>query len=191
MDDLKVIGITGYAQSGKDTFCNYALEFLADKKIRCTRKAFADALKKDVHQLCIQKIGVNSFSGNPVEKELIRPLLVAYGTDIMRKLNDKHWIERLNLDLDICRELKVLPIITDLRYENEMQWLQEELGGVAVHITRLGTGPANAEEKAQNPILKKRADYRIQSPDYGEEEIEKCRPKVRSIMEKIYTSYLS
>ena len=109
----------------------------------------------------------------------------------MRKLDDRHWIERLNLDLDICRELKVLPIITDLRYENEMKWLQEDLGGVAIHITRIGTGPANPEEKAQNPILKKLADHRIRWPEYGKEDIEQCRPKVHSTMGKIYRSYLS
>ena len=40
----KVIGITGFARSGKDTFYKYSSEIL--NKANCNRYAFADALKR-------------------------------------------------------------------------------------------------------------------------------------------------
>ena len=188
---MKVIAISGVARSGKDTFCNYALEFLAQKKITAQRKSFADAIKRDVGPLCLQKIGINPYTTNTEEKSIIRPLLVAYGTDIMRKLDEDWWIERLDEDLEVCRELNITPIITDVRYPNEITWLKEKLNGVLVHVTKYGTKPPNKEEKINNPILKDSADYKIRWHAHGDDEIIKCRKPVRAIMRKIHKDYLS
>tara|TARA_R100000008_G_C3586235_1_gene172555 strand:- start:780 stop:1385 length:606 start_codon:yes stop_codon:yes gene_type:complete len=190
MNNFKLIGVAGLARSGKDTFCNHALCFLADKGITCTRKAFADRLKKDLLPLGTGPIGINPFTGNPKEKEIIRPLLVAYGTDVMRKLDPKWWIRHLENDLEICRELKILPIITDVRYPNEIDWIQKKMGGVCVHVSRIGNRPPNKEERTNNPILRDQSDYRLRWPTYGEENLAKGQRKVNFLMNKIYKHYL-
>lgn len=186
----KVIGITGLARSGKDTFCHYALEFLAKKKVTCTRKSFADRLKADLNQICVKQLGFSSFTENTEEKALIRPLLVAYGTDVMRKINERWWINKLEEDLKICATLNALPIITDIRYENEMEWLRGKLGGVCVHITKEGVVPPNKQEAQRDPLLKKASDYTLSWPHYGMDDIKKCRPRVTKLMKRIHSDYI-
>ena len=41
-----MIGITGVARCGKDTFYSVLKKYLAEKNIKCERLAFADNLKK-------------------------------------------------------------------------------------------------------------------------------------------------
>lgn len=190
MSNHKIIGITGVSRSGKDTFCLQALGFLAKKGIKCMKKSFADKLKKDLIPICNGPVGINPFTEDPEQKEIIRPLLVAYGTDVMRRLDKDCWIRQLDHDLEICRELKITPIITDVRYPNEIDWLQQELGGVCVHISRIGIRSANKEERKNNPILKSKADYCLRWPTYGRKNLEKGRRKVNFVMNKIYKTYL-
>ena len=188
MNDKFIIGLCGHARSRKDTFCRYAKIFLSKKKVGAARVAFADALKEDLDSLCRHKIGMSAFTDDKKEKEILRPLLVAYGTHVMRELDDKWWIDRLKKTIATHEHMELTPIITDVRYPNEMEWIQKERQGICVYITRKGIGPANSEEKKNNSILKKYSDYRMMWPTYGEENIEKCNKHVRRVMNKVLKS---
>tara|TARA_Y100000310_G_C20605704_1_gene775363 strand:+ start:505 stop:1098 length:594 start_codon:yes stop_codon:yes gene_type:complete len=190
MNNHKIIGISGLAQSGKDTLCNFVLEFMASKGITCTRKAFADRLKKDLIPLCNGPIGINPFTGDPEQKAILRPLLVAYGTDVMRTLDKDWWIRHLEYDLEICSELNITPVVTDVRYPNEIEWLQDKMQGICIHVSRTGNRPINAEERKNNPILKAKANYQLKWPTYGKENLQKGKRKVNFLMNKIYNTYL-
>lgn len=48
---IKIIGYTGFAQSGKDTACGFAEEWLAGRAVKVTRYALADPLKKCVNKM--------------------------------------------------------------------------------------------------------------------------------------------
>jgi hypothetical protein len=182
-----IIGLCGNAGAGKDTFCNIAKKFLSNKKVAAARVAFADALKRDLDKLCRHKIGCSAFTHDRAEKELIRPLLVAYGTDVLRKLDENHWIDSLEHTLPLYVGQEIIPIVTDVRYPNEMEWIQEKHNGVCVHITRKGIGPANEEERKNNSILKKKADYRIMWPSFGEKKAEEDGDKyVRRVLNPIF-----
>ncbi len=181
-----VIGLCGNARSGKDTFCDYAKEFFSKKKVSAGRSAFADELKKDLDHLCRNKIGISAFTKDTKEKEIIRPLLVSYGTDVIRKMDENWWIDKLEKSLGLHKELNIIPIVTDVRYLNEIEWIQKKHNGVVVHITRKGIGPANKEEKENLPILKKQSDYRMMWPTFGVDDIGKAKPYVNKIMNKIY-----
>jgi len=183
-----IIGICGNARSGKDTFCDFAKKFLSKKKVGAARAAFADELKKDLDDLCRNKIGISAFTKDSKEKEVIRPLLVTYGTDVIRKMDKTWWINRLEKTLGVHQHMGLIPIVTDVRYPNEMEWIQDNHNGVLVHITRKGIGPANQEEKENNPILKKGADYRIMWPTFGDNDIEQANRFVTKTMNKIYKS---
>lgn len=141
---IKLIGISGYARSGKDT----AAKALTD--IGWTRKAFADALKRDAGLALRNSLLAGNFNPpqdevapwftDPSMKETYRPFLVEYGR-AMRALRPEYWIARLALEIgpDSCY------VITDVRYANEAEWIRRH-GGKVVEIVRPGVGPANAEE---------------------------------------------
>lgn len=187
MNTKMIIGLAGNAGCGKDTFCEIAKIFLSKKKVAAARVAFADSLKRDLDELCRHKIGCTAFTQDRAEKELIRPLLVSYGTDVMRKLDENHWIDSLEHNLPLYFEQEIIPIVTDVRYPNEMEWIQKKHNGVCVHITRKGIGPANKEEKDNNSILKKQADYRIIWPSFGDDQALELGDKyVRRVMNPIF-----
>lgn len=188
MNTNLIIGICGNARSGKDTFCDYAKSFLSKKKVAAARAAFADELKKDLDDLCRHKIGISAFTKDTKEKEIIRPLLVTYGTDVIRKLDEYWWIDKLEKSLGVHQSMNIIPIITDVRYPNELEWIRDKHNGVVIHITRKGIKPANEEERKNNAFLKKNADYRILWPTFGKDEINKADVFVRRVMNKVFKS---
>jgi hypothetical protein len=183
-----IIGLCGNARSGKDTFCEYAKKFLTKKKVGAARAAFADELKKDLDDLCRHKIGISAFTQDTKEKEVIRPLLVTYGTEVIRKLDEEWWINRLEKSLGVHQHMNLIPIVTDVRYPNELDWIQNKHNGVCVYITRKGIGPANSEERKNNSFLKKNCDYRIMWPTFGDDEIDRASKFVSRVMNNVYKS---
>lgn len=165
--DINVIGLCGVAQSGKDTFCNTAIDLFEQQGIQVKRVSFADALKKDVEPFLMDKVGINSFTTNIKEKTLIRDFLVAYGTKLMRKIDENIWIKKAQEIIEENISNNVVSIVTDIRYENEISWVQNDLNGVVLHITRKlpsesgDVAPANREEENNDPILQKLADRRL------------------------------
>lgn len=51
-----IVGLTGLARCGKDTFCGYAMERLRHLEVKSQRLAFADELKKDVDGFLKKKL---------------------------------------------------------------------------------------------------------------------------------------
>ena len=90
-----VIGLCGHARSGKDSFCGLAIPHLDKKGKRSKRVAIADELKKDLSSFLIQKVGISPFTPDEEHKKMIRPLLVAYGTNLMRSIDEDWWLKKL------------------------------------------------------------------------------------------------
>jgi hypothetical protein len=157
----KVIGISGYARAGKDTFFSLAKEILLKSGINSNRIAFADCLKSDLDQLIQDNLGFSSFTEKGEEKEIIRPLLVCFGSQVMRKLDDRYWIRKLSSKI----KLNSVNFITDVRYPNEVEWIQEELNGVCVNLERTGYRAINSEEAKYGPQIKSLADTKFKWED--------------------------
>ena len=85
------------------------------------RSGFADAVKADLHQLLVKKAGISAYTEVDYEKKLIRPLMVAYGTSLMRKMNPMHWVQKMQPSLDLAQTVKATLCITDVRYKNEIE----------------------------------------------------------------------
>lgn len=133
---MKIIGLMGYAGSGKDTAAAHMPGW--------HRLAFADKLKRDLIAHCIAFYRVNPVDATPEQKALIRPMLVAHGR-IMRDIDPDWWVKALECDLHrLPAEAQV--IITDVRYPNECTRIRG-LGGVVVYIRRPGVGAASDEEE--------------------------------------------
>lgn len=129
-----ILGLCGYAQVGKDTI-GAALE-------NYKRLAFADALKAEVTiMLASQGIIVDLWGEDKAEW---RDMLVFWGAK-RRSQDPDYWIKQL-----VLRNAKELKedrcVITDVRYANEVRWIQKH-NGLVVRVNRPGYDPANDEER--------------------------------------------
>lgn len=121
---MRLIGLTGFARSGKDHLA---------RAIGWKRAAFADALKRDVAGM----LGL-TMEGLEGLKQKLRPLLVEYGK-AQRLIDPDYWVKRIQFDPEADT------VITDVRYINEARWVKER-GGIVVYVNRPGIEPANDEE---------------------------------------------
>jgi hypothetical protein len=149
----KIITISGNARSGKDTLGGNFKKILNDSGIKAELYSFAEELKKSVNDFLIEKTGISAFTEDTHEKNLIRPFLVCWGTDIMRSIDDNIWIKKLEEQLKVDQ----VNIITDLRFPNELDWLKKN-NGLSVFIDRSNIKPANKYEEENNGILRDLAD---------------------------------
>lgn len=173
-----VIGISGVARSGKDTFYILLKEKLEPLGFNCIRTAFADKLKSELKPLVLKEFSIDIDSCTESEKEIIRPFMVSYGT-LARSLNKNHWINKIK-DKIFNEQLKpkTISIITDVRYPNEQSFIKDNFKQFCnVHVERLGKKPANEEEEKYNPDLKNQSDYLIYWKDF-DNSIEEGEPMI-------------
>ena len=151
-----MIGITGVARSGKDTFYSILAKYFENKGFKAGRLAFADDLKKELNPFTIEKFKIDLMKCTNEEKEVIRPLMVSYGKCRRSQTEGKYWTSLLDAKIKNFSKQNIIPIITDVRYieykEDEYSWLKNN-NGILIHISRkLDNGnlipPANIEEKA-------------------------------------------
>lgn len=169
------------------------------KNIKTKRIALADQLKKDLAPFIKDYIGIDILTASPEEKKAVRGLMVVYGKIKRNQTQGKHWTSIAQKEIDECLKNKILPIITDIRYseykEDELFWLKNKNNGMLIHVTRINDDgsiipPANHEEKVNNPILKKSADFKLKWKTRPSlEEIEKDSERILSKIErKIYAN---
>jgi hypothetical protein len=169
----KLIGISGYARSGKDTFYQRAAKLLSENGKNAVRLAFADALKNELNELLTKNVGISAFTEEDQDKELIRPVLVTYGTELRRKLNPNCWIETIQPDVIDHLEAGDYVFVTDVRFENEAQWIRMN-GGTLINVIREDVNPANHEEHKQSHRMRKYVNYHVRWPTYGADSLNLC-----------------
>lgn len=164
-----IIGITGVARSGKDTFYSIFKKFLKEKNIESQRIALADELKKELSDFVEKKFKIDLNKCDGSDKELIRPLMVAYGKCRRVQTEGKYWTSLVDPKVKELKKDNILPIITDIRYieykDDEYSWLKSH-NGILIHLSRkLDDGsfvpPANIEEKSNDNKLKAVADFSV------------------------------
>lgn len=136
----KLVGIYGYARSGKDTIGEHLT-----KNFKYRRYAFADPLKEAAS--IAFGIPLDHFY-NPEYKETInefwgfspRYIAQVFGTECMRQqFRDDFWIKRAEGSWLACQNenTHVGMVVTDVRFDNELKWIKSE-GGILIKITRPG-----------------------------------------------------
>lgn len=75
MNNKKIIGLTGFARTGKDTFQarSEVLLKLMDENFIAHRYAFADALKEECDEFLTKNMGISSFTDFTPDKERTFP----------------------------------------------------------------------------------------------------------------------
>jgi hypothetical protein len=142
----KVIGISGVARAGKDTFASILTTQLKAAGKSVDKFAFADALKQDCDDFCKKKLGISAFTQVPAEKLIIRPLLVWYGDAKRKQSNGRYWVDIIERQVKASKADYCL--VTDVRYDfyekDEISWVKDERNGVVVHVSRWWFEPTNA-----------------------------------------------
>lgn len=182
-----IIGISGAARSGKDSFYLLLKDFLSGD-FQIERSAFADELKNDIRPLLLEKFNIDVNSYSDKEKEIVRPLMVSYGT-LARSIDQDFWIKKISNKVEKEQESNIISVITDVRYPNEQQWIRENFeDSINVFIHRLGNNPANEDERSNLPVLKKNSDYTVVWDNFDNQNINQGEREVKSfIYEKFKT----
>jgi len=141
--NYNLIGLTGYAQSGKDTLANVLVE-----NYGYTRVAFADKIRDFLYginpmvacsptgylQDLINLVGWDKAKQEPQVRRLLQDL----GISARELIDENIWVNAaLNKAI---REDRV--VITDVRFENEAVAINL-MGGQLWRVKRVGVGPVN------------------------------------------------
>jgi hypothetical protein len=175
MQVKRVIGLSGVARAGKDTFSAILIKKLEERGHVVKRVALADALKGDCDKFCRETLKISAYTQVPEEKLLIRPLLVWYGDAQRKRTNGQYWINLAQKKIDITNADYF--VVTDVRYDHyekdEVSWIKDDCHGYLCHISKwtLNDGkiefvpPANDHEALNDPKVKAKANYTVSWPD--------------------------
>lgn len=164
----KLIGICGHARSGKDTVGQYLNQTRPDTY----KLAFADALKAAsaaMFGIDLDKFYDDELKEHPDPVWNVSPRKIAqfFGTEMVRDTLDRlipgmganFWIQRMAHTLNgqceiVPYEADEVVVITDVRFQNEYDWIIEN-GGIIIHLTRPGAEgtvgiPGHASEGSLN-----------------------------------------
>lgn len=124
---MKVIAISGKAESGKDTFARIMKEQLENSKYKVMIIHFADVLKF----VCKQY-----FNWDGEKDEHGRTLLQQVGTEIRERNNPNMWVDiTRELIKGIGKEFDYV-LVPDTRFRAEMDMLKNEFNAFALRIVR-------------------------------------------------------
>ena len=118
-----LLGTTGFARSGKDSFCKIAKKVLIDAGYKVKIYSFASALKREVEPFLKDVCGVDVWTNDTEIKTDIRDFLVWYGTTFWRKRDPERWVRNTDKQIRLESHLYDVSIISDVRYWNEADWI--------------------------------------------------------------------
>lgn len=137
---MKVIGISGPAGSGKDTFAKMLHEELIKLGFHGVIAAYADLLKY---------ILTKFFGWNGEKDEAGRTLLQTVGTEIVRAKDPDFWVDHLMKMAELFGDQWDYMIIPDVRFHNEVdKWRESDYPSVFLGIVR--DFESNLTEEQQN-----------------------------------------
>lgn len=139
-----IIGLSGYARSGKDTVAQYLVEEGGFKRL-----AFADIIKHfllKVNPLIEEGNRINEIVqmyGWEVAKSKIevRRLLQETGVTARQMFGEDFWVEQAFAEADPTSDY----VISDVRFPNEADYIKD-LAGSVWRINRWGVAPINKHE---------------------------------------------
>jgi hypothetical protein len=166
MEKVNSIALTSVATGGKDTCFKLLNKILSKKNKILDRQAFADILKLEINNFVKNELGISAFTNDPIQKEIIRPIMIGFGQAKRRLTSGEYWIKELEPKVLDSIKNGNIPCITDLRFPNEAKWFKEKIGGTIIHITRFDInnnkiGPTGNDEAEFDPIMYNLSDYKL------------------------------
>lgn len=186
-----VLGVAGFARSGKDTFVGIASDILKANGYRPMRVAFADKLKDEVEtMLKVNRFNATVKTDDTLLKSMVRPLMVWWGCQRRYESDGgMYWVNEVDAQLrELCDDYilhgesheNVVALVSDVRFENEAKWVHENWGGSIIHLKRYEYqtwrfkqgdpweevkryDPApNEEEAKQDPLVEAVSDVHVE-----------------------------
>jgi hypothetical protein len=166
-----MIGISGLARSGKDTMAN-CLKKTIQKDLGCKVQiiSLACCLKKDLKHLIKKNFGINSFTENTNEKNIIRPILVSYGEAMKKMHGEDIWLKKCVEQ----RDLSKFTIVSDVRFDFEADFVKD-LDGAIIHLTKYGNEVPNEIEAINDPKVRKLSTIEYTWPTYSPKNMDQCQ----------------
>lgn len=165
-----IIGFTGRAAAGKDTVCNYIVEYLKTKNKMAVKIACADPLKElcaDIFGRALQ-VPRKAFFGNQVEKEMFlravpgwsgRKILQYIGTEGFRHVSPTIWADYMighaNHTLDTGADIV---LVSDVRFLSEANAIHKA-GGLVVRVKRPEADSVISSHQSETELLNIQEDY--------------------------------
>jgi hypothetical protein len=156
-----VVGLHSPRGGGKDTL----FQRLNTLNSTFERRAFADKLKEDTAPLIRAHMGYDPDYLTAEQKEIVRPLWIGWGM-ACRAMDPLHWVKAVTDQIDIHwrgRLHPFIPVVTDVRFENEATCLREHYGEAfrLIDLTRTGAPPPTDEEEKHYRAVATMADLRL------------------------------
>jgi len=142
-----IIGLSGYAQSGKDTVAKFLVENHGFERI-----AFADKIKDLLYEMSPVvnfdldgggydlRYAVDTYGWDAAKQEPeVRRLLQDLGVGARKVFGDNHWVVEATKFLDRDKNY----VITDVRFQNEADWIKSVFSGVIWRVERIGIDAVN------------------------------------------------
>lgn len=153
-----IIGLTGYAGSGKDTAAAYLREALEARGHRVSCAAFADPIRAALLAMGVPSsyIYTRELKEQPVPGwgKSYRELAQTLGTEWGRSLvGDDVWVRRIERHIEGLFNRPAVLIATDVRLQNEADWITTR-GGMLVRVDRPGVAPvrSHSSEASQQEL---------------------------------------
>lgn len=130
---MKLIGLTGYAGSGKDYTFGKLADFFADEEV--VRYALADEVRIEAADEVLDALRVWELdlgylgTWKKPYSEAQRRLLQWWGTEFRRAQDPEYWVRKVRERLEAADHY--LAVVTDVRFENEAAMIRD-LGGLVV-----------------------------------------------------------
>ncbi len=146
MTTNNLIGLAGWAKSGKDTIADYLVREHGYRRV-----SFADPMREALlrldplipmmtgHMRLSSAVRLMGWEDLKRESPEVRELLQRFGTEVGRQMFDQDFWVKLALSSILPGE-KI--VFSDVRYKNEAESIRK-LGGVIFKVVRDGVAPAN------------------------------------------------
>lgn len=189
MHNKTIIGISGFARSGKDTFAKLLAERLEINKVKTTILSFAFSLKADIDTFCLSKINISAFTEETGLKSKIRPILIAYGACQRSISNGTYWLEKIKPEIDMFfNNGGNVVIVPDLRFKeysfDEYDFIRSYESNLVLTISKTNADgtqnePAHESESRNFPFFLQNADLNVNwnsssDPVYLNSRIDDC-----------------
>ena len=139
-----VLGLAGYARTGKDMVGTTIMNLCKPGTVKIVK--LASYLRKIIAEEKSTPKGINIFSEDPEMKKKARPFLVKKAQEL-RKSDPDFFVKKLTEDI-ISDTSDTIYVITDVRYENEVDYLSEVFTNFEfIVLHRKNAVPATEEEE--------------------------------------------
>ena len=166
MDDKIYVAFTGFARSGKDSFCSEFQKQVEDfcPNLKVDIVSFANHIRQEVGVFVQEQFGISAWTEENSEKEIIRHFLRGYGMS-RRSSDNLYFVKALEKQIQTVYASSNVIIVSDLRFaqfeQDELSWLKSKRNNLHIHICRYKKDSFDAPVRKQQEFLVWNKEYHM------------------------------